>query len=153
MAILLNQRNRHLAIVPQLPKRWQNACLDNFIRYNKSATSANSVCSHDLTPVMEAVPIFSCNLITFWTVPTSLWVCTDIITVIISHFCLFHLFLRFRFYCYIYKFNIMHSVRRVLTPTYAHDKIISYPSTWTQLHVSVINRHPQGDIRQMNIQH
>jgi hypothetical protein len=32
------------------------------------------------------------------------------------------------------------------TPTYAHNRIISYPETWTLPHVSAINYHHQGGV-------
>jgi len=48
-----------------------------------------SVCCHDLTPVMEPVPIFSFNLNTFCPLPTSLIVNTNILIDISPHFAYF----------------------------------------------------------------
>jgi hypothetical protein len=39
------------------------------------------------------------------------------------------------------------------TPTYAHNKIVSYTKTWTLLHVSVINHCPQGDVSKKEFSH
>jgi len=85
-------------------------------------TSPNSACCQDLSlfPVIEAVTILG---FIFCPVPTSLCVITNIS----PHFAYFLCFYVSDITAAFKKFNIIHSVRRLFTPTYARNKIISYP--------------------------
>jgi len=78
------------------------------------ASNGNSPCSHDLSRLMEPVHIFG---FIFCPVPTSLCVITNISP-------------HFAYFVFVYvsditaAFTNFHSVRRLFTPTYAHNKIM-----------------------------
>jgi len=88
---------------------------EQILGLNILAMSANSSCCNDLSlnPLMEPVDIFG-FLLEYLLPSTHFAVCKHIYTIAYFRpFCLFRLFLRYIYYCYIHKFIIIRSVRRV----------------------------------------